>query len=107
MGLPKLYPDKFTNDRRLVWCRSRSQARYRGEEWSLSFDDFCRLWSTESLWLQRGRHNDGLVLFRYDAVQPWQLTNCCIITRVNQLRISAARKAGKSDETYLKEAIWV
>lgn len=102
-----LYPgDPFTTKRRRTWSRSKSQAHYRGEEWRLSFPDFCRLWSSEELWGQRGRHNEGLVLVRLDPEKPWQLTNCAIITRYNQLRASIERKMGRSPEPFLEGALY-
>ncbi len=102
----KLYKDAFTSKRRLAWIRSRSQADYRREPWTLTFEDFCHIWRDESLWQQRGRASDDLVLFRYDAEQPWSLNNCCIVTRYNFLQINAARRVGRDDSLYFKDAIW-
>ena len=106
MSGKKLYADQFTRARRLVWVRSRSQAHYRGEEWSLNFEDFCRLWPSEDLWSQRGRSSESLVLLRYDPEHPWSITNCCIVTRINHLRIKVARRSGRDDQEYLRDALW-
>lgn len=101
----KMYKDKFTNDRRLAWIRSVCQARYRGEDWDLTFAEFCQFWSTESRFKQRGRSSENLVLVRRDDFEPWSRSNCVIITREQQLLLAHARRYGKPTEQYFKDAI--
>jgi ribosomal protein L40E len=100
-----MYPDKFTRDRRLTWVRARSQARFRNEAWNLTFEDFCAFWPTETIWNQRGRQPDNLVLFRLDTKHPWQADNCRVITRQEHLRAKVARKMGYALDHYNKEEI--
>lgn len=103
MGRPHLYLDEFERERRLVFSRSRAQARFRGEIWELSFEEFCEFWNSEFLWVQRGRQPDCLVLSRFDKNLPWKTQNCSITTRLEQLQILGrsrqGRKYGKSLDT--------
>jgi hypothetical protein len=102
----KMYGDKFTNDRRLAWVRSVCQARYRGEVWNLTFAEFCRFWPTEEQFHRRGRKPEDLVLTRWDNRGSWSRSNCCIITRYNQLQVSRCLQLGRDPEEFFKDAIW-
>lgn len=106
MSAAKMYKDKFTNDRRLAWTRSVCQARYRKEEWTLTFAEFCQFWRTEDRFQKRGRTAEDLVLVRRDDSLPWSKENCAIITRFDQLNLARARQTGKDTEEYFKQAIW-
>jgi hypothetical protein len=106
MGKHKMFDNKFTNDRRLAWVRSKAQAEFRGELWNLSWEEFCHFWSNEELWKRRGRHNEDLVLTRYDIDGVWDRTNCCIITRYDHLRSKIDRKLNRDVSEYFKDAIW-
>lgn len=101
----KMYKDKFTNDRRLAWIRSVCQARYRKEDWDLTFAEFCQFWNTETRFRQRGRSVEALVLVRIDDFEPWNRNNCAILKREQQLSLAHARRYGKATEEYFKDAI--
>lgn len=105
MGLYKLYPDRFDRVRNKAWNRSRTQARFRGEPWELSFADYRDFWNTEEIWAQRGRGTDDLCMTRIDDELPWSRSNCCLITRINHLRLKNARFHGYDTEPFLAEAI--
>lgn len=80
----------------LVWHKARQQALFRGETWLLSPEDFIAVWGDK--WQFRGRHRLDLCLTRQDPTQPWQLSNCEIITRLTQFRRTGARRrAQRSD----------
>lgn len=98
--------DPFLHARNLAFIRSRAQARYRGEQWDLSLEEFCHFWSTEALWAQRGRNPQAMVLTRFDAEKPWDRRNCCIMNRLDQLQAKIERYWGRDDSKYFKEAIW-
>jgi hypothetical protein len=72
-------PDPARHQRFVAWCRSRSQAQYRGESWQLGFEDFERTWGDR--WCQRGRGSEDLCMTRLDPEQPWKLGNVAVITR--------------------------
>jgi hypothetical protein len=103
--MPKKYKDAFTNERRLAYVRFTSQCRYRDEECSLTFSEFCHFWNTQKLWIQRGRKTTDLVLTRYDNTLPWNTDNCCIITRQLQLDIRNKRRYDLQYQHLYKDAI--
>jgi hypothetical protein len=102
----KRIKDAFTHARNLAFVRSRAQANFRGEQWDLTFQEFCHFWNNEQLWNQRGRKVTALVLTRWDCEKPWNRKNCCIIARGDQLLAKIERYWGKDDSEYYKDAIW-
>ena len=102
----KKLKDPFTHARNLAFHRSLCQAKFRGEEWNLTFEEFCHFWNDKQLWDQRGRKVTALVLTRFDTEKPWDRHNCCIITRGDQLRSKIERHWGNDDTEYFKDAIW-
>lgn len=106
MTMIKTYPDKFTNDRRLTWLRSRSQAHYRNEIWALTFEEYCTFWNSESRYNQRGKQSQSLVLTRFDPNDPWDTDNCCIIDRKTQTSIALKRRHNIKVDHLYRGAIW-
>ena len=98
--------DPLTHARNLAFVRSRAQAKFRGEDWDLTFDEFCHFWSTRQLWAKRGRRIDALILTRRDNEKAWNRNNCCIITRYNQLKAKIELYYGRDDSEYYMDAIW-
>lgn len=98
--------DPFDHARNLAYIRSCCQAKYRGEQWDLTFEEFCNFWHSWDLWEERGRAEQDLVLTRYDVELPWNTSNCCIITRGDQLRAKIERRHGRDDRQFFKGAIW-
>lgn len=72
----------------------RAQARFRDEEWQLSFEDFQRIW--QGRWDQRGRGCDDYCLTREDLDGGWTPENTICIPRLEQLRRSQFWKKAKS-----------
>jgi hypothetical protein len=103
--MPKKYKDAFTNERRLAYVRFTSQCTYRGELNEITFSEFCQFWHSQTQWAQRGRSPNNLVLTRYDPDLPWSKTNCCIMTRGNQLNIRNRRRFNQDYQDLYKEAI--
>jgi len=69
-----------THDKFLKWHQQRNQAQWRGETWSIDFDEFCELWQGDS-WERRGRHPEDLCMVRKDYGLDWTLDNVHIVTR--------------------------
>lgn len=103
--MPKMYKDDFTNERRLAFMRSRSQAAFRDEEWTITFSEFCRIWNTPQLWSQRGRGANSLVMTRLDTTAAWSTDNICLIDRAVSLVIKNKRQANLPYEDLYKDAI--
>jgi hypothetical protein len=102
-GIPKprvknLYSDPFDQVRHRPFIVSQCQARFRYEEWQLTFEEFCTLW-TPSRWAMRGRGPNDLVLVRDNPDLPWRMDNVSVITRSEQL--SRQRRTGTG--RYIKE----
>lgn len=81
------WKDPFDVDRCLKFNRARTQARFRGEQWTMTFEDWNEFWPTPEIWSQRGRSGDRLCLTRRDPTGPWSRENCCRILRSDQVRI--------------------
>jgi hypothetical protein len=74
-------PDVERHDKYYVWMRARNAARFRGEDWQLTFEEFENFW-TSDLWEWRGsRTRNGLMLCRIDHSGPWSTDNCEIMNR--------------------------
>jgi hypothetical protein len=78
-------PDPITHDKYYAWLKHRSQARYRGEDYELTWEDWQTLWTNE-LWSQRGKSNESVCLARKDFTEGWDPANVEIIPRIDQIR---------------------
>jgi hypothetical protein len=101
------YKDLFLHARYIPYLRARAQCNFRGEEFELTFEDWCAFWSTPELWARRGRDSDSLSLMRVDTELPWSRDNCCLMDRRTQITISNKRHNGFDWEHLLKDAIYV
>ena len=72
--------------------KAKAQAMYRGEDWTLTFDDFAELWKGQ--WQFRGRDGGDLCMTRVDTEKGWHVDNCEIVTRKEANARSGARKKG-------------
>ena len=81
---PRKYSDPNDHMRYRPFLRSRSQAWYLDQEWTLTFKQYCDFW-TPALWSLRGRGTNDLVMVRKDLSGPWSKENCEIVTRKEQL----------------------
>ena len=86
-------PDPQRHEQFVSWCRSRSQAHYRGEQWNLGFEDFERAWGDQ--WCRRGRHIEDLCMTRQDPDGAWQLDNVIIVTRREWHQRERQRRQGR------------
>lgn len=74
-----------------AWLKHRTQARYRGEDYGLSWEDWESLWS-DDLWAQRGRKSGNLCLMMHDKNEGWCLNNVSVVTRGEQLKRQRGKK---------------
>jgi hypothetical protein len=61
-----------------AWLKHRSQARYRGEEYELTAEQWTALWPKD-VWLNRGRAPECDMLVRLDPSAAWTLNNVKIV----------------------------
>jgi hypothetical protein len=74
--------DKYAlRDLRRSYQMARSQAIYRGEEWTLDIDLWMRLWSEDDRYLRKGRASDQLSFVRINPSLGWRPDNVRIETR--------------------------
>ncbi len=67
-------------DIKYAWMKHRSQAAYRGEDHSITLEEWRSLWPNEQ-WFQRGRGVDSLCLSKLDIESGWSIDNVEICTR--------------------------
>lgn len=79
------------------FLRQRSQAHFRSEIWNLNFSQWVNIWG--DLWQFRGRHREDYCLTREDDSQPWQVSNCQVISRKEHFR---RRNGSRLGTTYRK-----
>jgi hypothetical protein len=72
-------PSQEAREQLRAFTTKRCQARYRQEAWSLTFEEFQRIWSGR--WHQRGRRWDSLNIARQDPLKPWSKDNVMLQAR--------------------------
>lgn len=72
-------------ERYYAYLKHRSQARYRGEEYSLTEQDWCELWPMD-LFERRGRRLESLCLMMIDPELGWRRENVKVTTRKENLK---------------------
>lgn len=87
-------PDYLDHQKYYAWLKHKAQAAYRGEEYSLTWRQWQKIWTNE-LWDQRGRAIDDVCLTRIDPEKSWNYKNCEIITRHQQFIRQGAAKRGQ------------
>ena len=87
-------PDEYKHDMYIPWLRAKAQANFRGEGWSLSFEEYYDLWKND--WNNRGRKADNVCMTRKDADSPWDVSNVMLITRKEHLAEQGRQRTGQS-----------
>ena len=76
---------------RIAWDRMKAQAKFRHEEFNLSWQEFQEVW--EGQWHLRGRAVDDLCLTRCDWWGPWSRDNVELCLRKEHFRRQAQHRA--------------
>jgi len=71
--------DLMRRDRWVAYQKHRAQAKYRGESYELSWEEWDHLW--EHCWEQRGRGRKNLCLSRIDFGGEWAIHNVVVVSR--------------------------
>jgi hypothetical protein len=91
-GRPRPERRKYNDDtltaQNLAWARHKAQAKYRGEAYELSFEDWLAFW-TPAAWSMKGRGRNSICLTRKDIEGPWSRDNCELMSRLDLLRRTA------------------
>lgn len=88
-------PDPEEHRRYRTFVQQRNQARWRDEAWTISFEDWKRIWAESGQWANRGRERGCWCMSRRDWSLPWTTANAAVITREEHARLQGdARAAG-------------
>lgn len=63
---------------------SRLQARHRGEDWQLTYEEWWSLWKPH--WHNRGRHAEAIQMSRRRHYLPWKPSNIVMRTKRERYR---------------------
>jgi len=77
-------PDNDLRNKYYAYLKHRAQCKFRKEDYSLTWDDWCELW-TDELWEQRGRGRNDMILTRAVFSEGWHMGNCTIQDRKTHL----------------------
>lgn len=83
-------PDVTKHKQYIAWSMQREQAKFRGEEYVLTFEDFVEIWG--EFWHQRGRMAWSMVMTRHDLEKGWYRDNVCIMERLQHVRRVGERR---------------
>jgi hypothetical protein len=81
-----MYADFDRHDQHWAYLRKKAQAKFRGEEWSLTIEQWFKLWDDSGLWHNRGRHPHASAVFLQDPEGGWHIHNVEICDRTVKLR---------------------
>ena len=105
MAGKKKITDPLLHARHLGFHRSRCQAKFRGEDWQLTEQDWNAIWTPER-WRRRGRHIDDLCLCLIDEFGAWTTDNVIMLTRHTQLKIKNLKFHNMPYEDLYLDAEW-
>ena len=77
-------PDEQRHYQYQRWHCHRAQAHFRGEEHTITFEDYVEVWGDK--WSQRGKLAHSLVLTRKDLEKGWHKDNICLMEKLQHLR---------------------
>lgn len=69
--------------RRNAFSNARAQARHRGQEWNIEYEDWIEIWGTD--FDNRGRKPGHKCLVRNDETKPWCKENMLVVDRSEML----------------------
>jgi len=81
---PELWKSGRDPVRHKLWLecqRNRAQAKFRGQEWQISIEEFIELWLRDNRYKQRGTGSSDLCMTRKDKHKPWCVDNVKFQTR--------------------------
>jgi 5-methylcytosine-specific restriction endonuclease McrA len=81
-------PDEVDHKLYIDCLRARAQANFRGEGWTITEQEYIKLWRTDDRYKLKGRGTESLCLVRIDLEKAWTLDNVEIIERIKHFRRS-------------------
>jgi len=96
------YSSKLESTQRLHFSRHRSQARHRGEQYLLTFEQYIELWA--DVWHLKGRGSTNYCMTRRDTSLPWCVDNCRTMLRSEHLTLTkSGRRSAPPPQTPFDE----
>ena len=83
-GMMTRYPNNLNVPMSTRWSRHRAQAKYRGEAYELTLDEYRMLWATQGITDRHqhtGRRSDSVSMVRINPQLPWRVNNITFMTR--------------------------
>lgn len=89
-------PDPIRHEMYHPWQMAKAQAKFRGEEFTLTFDEYYDLWIKD--WHLRGRKSDDMCMTRFDESQGWTKKNTIIINRKQHFQERSGKQRHKNGQ---------
>jgi hypothetical protein len=91
----KVYPNAIIypgilGEIRFKYTQMKAQAKFRGEEFVLTWQEFQDKW--QGKWHLRGRESNSLCMTRLDWDGAWDNDNTIIVERIEHLRIQTQHR---------------
>ena len=77
-------PDPLAHAQYRSFSQQRNQARWRGEPWNLTFQQYQTVWGDQ--WHRKGRDSDQLCMTRINELGEWGIHNVMLMTRADHNR---------------------
>lgn len=81
-------PTELDRELFYAWHKHRAQARFRKEDYELTYEDWRTLWLPDHFH-NRGRSPENVILTRKDPSESWSLDNCEVVNRGEYLKVKA------------------
>jgi hypothetical protein len=81
----KIYSDPNRHAQHWAWLRKKAQAVFRGEQWTLTIEQWFKLWDDSGQWENRGRHPHASAIFMQDPELGWHIWNVEVCDRTVKL----------------------
>lgn len=97
---PKIWANEASiieHDKYYAWMKHKAQAKFRGEDYKLTYDDWVDLWPNDK-WLNRGRRSTDYSLARIDPTLPWDISNVAVEKRSEYLKRAKEYRKIKSEQ---------
>ena len=101
------FADDFQHELFNSWHKHRQQALFREEGYNLKPEEWMEFWTPE-MWARRGRSRDSVCLVRIDETKSWSKKNCVLMSRLDQLRrTNAKRKQQGPYMAFKRSSKWI
>jgi len=91
---------------RLRWLRQKAQAKFRGEAYDMTWEDFREVWLYSRKMKHIGSKRGAYSMIRIDISRPWSIGNVAIVPRGHHHKRKNFKYAVGSyvENNYVKES---